>query len=112
MVGDPLVVGAFRYSAPQSLAGSSGFRDGLSFRMDIRAYPQLLDRGSDAFAQQYPDHHGGCIFGPEVVSDETMQSMFGPQMTYILLAVSALVLAAGIGLINKYITDEKSDLSH
>ena len=41
-----------------------------------------------------------------------MQSMFGPQMTYILLAVSALVLAAGIGLINKYISDEKGDISH
>ncbi len=53
-----------------------------------------------------------AFFGPEVVSDETMQSMFGPQMTYILLAVSALVLAAGIGLINKYISDEKGDISH
>ena len=54
-----------------------------------------------------------AFFGPEVVSDETMQSMFGPQVTYIMLAVSALVLAAGIGLINKYISsDEKSDISH
>ena len=59
-----------------------------------------------------------ALFGVEEVTQENIQSVFGETAAYIMVAVAAIVLVAGIGLINKYIPaknksyNEKSDISH
>ena len=58
-----------------------------------------------------------ALFGVEEVTQENIQSVFGETAAYIMVAVSAIVLIVGIGLINKYIpaknksNNEKSDIS-
>ena len=58
-----------------------------------------------------------ALFGVEEVTQENIQSVFGETAAYIMVAVSAIVLIVGIGLINKYIpaknksNNEKSGIS-
>ena len=60
---------------------------------------------------------GAALFGVEEVTQENIQSVFGETAAYIMVAVAAIVLIAGIGLINKYIpaknksNNEKSGIS-
>ena len=51
-----------------------------------------------------------ALFGVEEVTQENIQSVFGETAAYIMVAVAAIVLVAGIGLINKYIPAKKQEL--